>query len=51
MKDLAMWVCELGGYWGWLSSSRFFFKKLSLTQSKRENPSHFESHPTSKFLS
>ncbi len=23
MKHLTMWVCELGGYWLWLSSSRF----------------------------
>jgi hypothetical protein len=23
MKDLTMWVCEFGGYWGQLSSSRF----------------------------
>ncbi len=40
MKYLTMWVCELGGYWGWLSSPRF----LSLFYSDWPNPKEKTPH-------
>jgi hypothetical protein len=41
MKDLAMWVFELGGYWRWLSSSRSFIKKIELDPIQKRKPFTF----------
>ncbi len=40
MKDLTMWVCELGGYWGWLSSSRFLILFYSVWPSPKQKTPH-----------
>ncbi len=38
MKDLDMWVCELGGYWVWLSSSSFLFQNWAWPNPKEKTP-------------
>jgi len=40
MKDLTMSVCELGGYWGWLSSSRSLILLYSVWPSPKEKTPH-----------
>jgi hypothetical protein len=40
MKYLTMWVCELGGYWGWLSSSRFLILFYSDWPNAKEKTPH-----------
>jgi hypothetical protein len=41
MKDLAMWVCELGGHGDGFQVQGFFLKKLELDPIQKRKPFTF----------